>query len=96
MKFYICGICGSLSTTKKMEEGYTECFCEYAKKQSCTCGDSKKVFNSNMNNFDTIVYRKINQYSEIPKWLYIELKKQKNTVLRLEQYYSWVNNNKGE
>ena len=92
MIFYICSVCGSLTTSKKMEEGYTDCFCEYAKKQSCTCGDSKKVFNKVTERFETIVYRKINQYSEIPTWLYIQLKKEKNTVLRLEQYNSWLNN----
>jgi hypothetical protein len=81
MKFYICPSCGNLTTSVKIERGIPD--------YSCYCRSMQKIFNKALNTFDLIITRQISPYEEIPTWLYIDLKKTKNDVLRLEFYNSW-------
>jgi hypothetical protein len=80
-KYYICPSCGELTTKTQIERemeygGMGLCWCEYCDYQWDTTSQS----------FEPIYFKNYPEYVRISEYLYHELNKQKNTVLRLREF----------
>jgi len=80
-KFFICESCGELTTQSEIDQelsfgGMGNCGCEYMEQQ----WDEKEDC------FQPIYFRAYGNWTKIPERIYMELKKESNTVLRLRMF----------
>lgn len=83
MKYYICEICGDLTTSEVIDDelsngGMGYCGCQYMQLQ----------WDSSFHDFDPIYFRCYTNWTEIPALIYEKLIKESNTVKRLWMLHS--------
>lgn len=83
MKFYICPLCGELTTSEQIEDelsngGSGYCYCQYMQLQ----------WDSEYQSFEPEYLRYFQEWQEIPGLIYAGLLKENNTVKRLWMLHS--------
>lgn len=80
-KFYICIKCGDLKTETEIQDE-----CEHGGMGSCGCEYFYHSWNKDREEFDCDCDRIYNEWIEIPEKVYLGLKGETNTVIRLRMY----------
>lgn len=84
MKYYICTHCGKLTNSKDIDDSLS-----MGGSDGCYCNFSVNQWNNNSNTFESVCFRIIEPFTEIPKYIYRKLREESNNVLRLGMYHSW-------
>jgi len=78
MKYYICKLCGRLTTDQEITIE-----CENGGQPSCDCQYMQLSWDSSYQKFEPIYLRYWEEWHEIPANVYESLKEESNTVKRL-------------
>ena len=77
-KFYVCKLCGELTTDQELNDRCSQGCMPY-----CDCQYMQLSWDANTKTFEPVFLQYYEQYHEIPENIYNELLKESNTVKRL-------------